>query len=237
MASIVFGAGRGGARIRGTTRKVSELACEWLLEPPSGTKPWVLFVSFVTPHYPLMAPAEYFDLYDVDAMPVPKLDHRTDFQHHHLVCPTASPIKRGTRRDESTYRRCRVPRPLQFFRCDGGEQVLQTLESVGGFENTRVIYTSDHGDAGARGMWGKSNHYEEASGIPSIVAGAPMCRPVSFVGPGNAGGCPSNRHRWPSARRPRCRLFGLRSSWRDEEDPGRIAFSEYHLQSRHPVPS
>ena len=34
------------------------------------------------------------------------------------------------------------------------------------------MYTSDHGEnAGARGMWGKSVHYEESGGIPLILAG------------------------------------------------------------------
>jgi choline-sulfatase len=39
-------------------------------------------------------------------------------------------------------------------------------------ENTRVVYTTDHGDnLGTRGMWGKSTMYEESAGIPLILAG------------------------------------------------------------------
>ena len=46
------------------------------------------------------------------------------------------------------------------------------LTATGLAANTRVIYTSDHGDnAGARGLWGKSTLYEESSGVPMIVAG------------------------------------------------------------------
>jgi choline-sulfatase len=38
--------------------------------------------------------------------------------------------------------------------------------------NTRVVYSSDHGDnLGTRGMWGKSTMYEESAGIPMIMAG------------------------------------------------------------------
>ena len=55
-------------------------------------------------------------------------------------------------------------------------------------ETTRVVYTSDHGDnIGARGMWGKSTHYDDAVGVPMIVAGPDVARgrvchtPVSLV--------------------------------------------------------
>jgi choline-sulfatase len=50
--------------------------------------------------------------------------------------------------------------------------ILGTLEDAGMGGNTTVAYTSDHGDnVGARGLWGKSNMYEEAAAIPMIVAG------------------------------------------------------------------
>jgi choline-sulfatase len=51
-------------------------------------------------------------------------------------------------------------------------KILRTLESLGMLDNTRVVYTSDHGDnLGTRGMWGKSTMYEESAGIPMIMAG------------------------------------------------------------------
>ena len=51
-------------------------------------------------------------------------------------------------------------------------KVLRALDDAGLAANTRVIYTSDHGDnVGARGLWGKSTFYEESSGVPMIVAG------------------------------------------------------------------
>jgi choline-sulfatase len=51
-------------------------------------------------------------------------------------------------------------------------KVLAALESTGLAGNTRVLYTSDHGDnLGARGLWGKSTLYQEAAAVPLIVAG------------------------------------------------------------------
>ena len=50
--------------------------------------------------------------------------------------------------------------------------VLDALCESGFEENTRVIYTSDHGDnLGARGLWGKSVLYEESTRVPLIAAG------------------------------------------------------------------
>ena len=66
--------------------------------------------------------------------------------------------------------------------------VLRALRDTGLAHNTRVIYTSDHGDnAGARGLWGKSTLYEESAGVPLIMAGPDIARgrvidtPVSHI--------------------------------------------------------
>src|SRR5690349_13322200 len=66
--------------------------------------------------------------------------------------------------------------------------VLRALRDTGHTHNTRVIYTSDHGDnVGARGLWGKSTLYEESAGVPLIMAGPAIPRgrvidtPVSHI--------------------------------------------------------
>ena len=51
-------------------------------------------------------------------------------------------------------------------------RLVKALEDNGLSGDTRVIYTSDHGDnLGTRGLWGKSNMYEESAGVPMIMAG------------------------------------------------------------------
>src|SRR6266567_2577336 len=67
-------------------------------------------------------------------------------------------------------------------------ELLDVLAASGLTDNTRVLYSSDHGDnLGVRGLWGKSNMYEEAAGVPMILAGREVpqgvvCRqPVSLV--------------------------------------------------------
>ena len=67
-------------------------------------------------------------------------------------------------------------------------RLLQALQDTGLADDTRVIYTSDHGDnLGNRGFWGKSVMYEEAAAVPLIMAGDDIPRnhvvqtPVSLV--------------------------------------------------------
>jgi choline-sulfatase len=50
--------------------------------------------------------------------------------------------------------------------------VLKALKDSGFEDNTRVIFSSDHGDnQGVRGMWNKSTLYREATHVPMLVAG------------------------------------------------------------------
>ena len=64
-------------------------------------------------------------------------------------------------------------------------KVLGALRGRGLADDTRVIYTSDHGDnIGARGLWGKSTIHEESAGVPLIVAGR---RPARGRRPRRAG--------------------------------------------------
>jgi glucan phosphoethanolaminetransferase (alkaline phosphatase superfamily) len=50
-------------------------------------------------------------------------------------------------------------------------EILCALDASGMTQTTTVIYTSDHGDnLGARGLWGKSNLYQESVSVPMIMA-------------------------------------------------------------------
>jgi choline-sulfatase len=158
-------------------RDIAARAQIWLHEMASkpADKPWVLFVSFVAPHYPLTAPPEHFYRYYNDpSLPRPrfyKMDERPD---HPFVqdyarafnfddyFETAEDVRRAT---AGYYGLC-------SFLDEQAGKVLDALSACGLARATRVIYTSDHGDAvGQRGLWGKSTLYEEVCGVPLIVAG------------------------------------------------------------------
>ena len=169
---IVLSAGSGESEYTRYDRKIAALACDWLRDAAERETPWVLFVSFVTPHYPLMAPEEFMQHYTVDDMPAPKLDPASGYVPH----PWLDTLMRRQAGPEVSPAQHRLALAAYLGLCTFMDaqvgSVLQTLDEVGLSQHTRIIYTSDHGEnAGARGMWGKSVHYEESSGIPLIVVG------------------------------------------------------------------
>jgi choline-sulfatase len=171
-AGIVLEAGRGESEYTRYDRNVADLACEWLEAKSASGDPWVLFVSFVTPHYPLLAPGEFFDLYALADMPMPKFGPGSGFRHH----PWFDELVAGNAGTDATEEQHRTAIAAYLGLCSFMDaqvgRVLGALDRTGLGERTRVIFTGDHGEnAGSRGMWGKAAHYEESAGIPLIVAG------------------------------------------------------------------
>jgi len=63
-------------------------------------------------------------------------------------------------------------------------RMVKALEDNGLTGDTRIIYTSDHGDnLGARGLWGKSNMYEDSAAVPMIMAGPDVPQSVACTEP------------------------------------------------------
>jgi choline-sulfatase len=59
-------------------------------------------------------------------------------------------------------------------------KLIDALATTGLADQTRVLYSSDHGDnLGTRRLWGKSTMYEEAAGVPMILAGPEV--PEGFI--------------------------------------------------------
>jgi choline-sulfatase len=155
-------------------------AVRWLREeaPKYKDTPWVLFVSWVCPHFPLVAPPEFFDLYPLDAVPWPVQNepgvpppHPAVAEYWRLNDYSTPFSEEQTRRAIAAYYGM-----VSYMDVNVGK-VLQTLEDCGLGGNTRVLYTSDHGDnLGRNGLYGKSTMYEDSAGIPLIVAGPDLPR-------------------------------------------------------------
>jgi choline-sulfatase len=133
----------------------------------------VLFVSFVCPHFPLVAPAEFYYRYPLERMPLPKqYDAAARPEHPYLRDYSESFCYDRYFDAEKVRKAVAAYYALCSFVDDNVGKVLRTLDATGLCESTRVLYTSDHGDnLGARGLWGKSTMYEEVAGVPMIVSG------------------------------------------------------------------
>lgn len=158
-------------------RSIAASARAWLLGKARARheRPWVLFVSFVCPHFPLVAPPQFFDLYPLDRIALPKqyLQHERPDHPYLRDYAACMAYDLGFEGDHAKVRRAIAGYlGLVSFMDDNVGKVVQALEEAGLGGDTRIVYTSDHGDnLGARGLWGKSTMYEESAGVPLIIAG------------------------------------------------------------------
>jgi choline-sulfatase len=155
-------------------RDITALAQVWLREQaPKLDKPWCLFVSLVCPHFPLTAPPEHYYRY-LDA-PLPKLYAKEERPQHPFIADYARivPYDAAVKDRETLQRMMAGYYGLVSFMDEQVGKIMACVEDCGLTGNTRVLYTSDHGDhVGARGLWGKSTMYEESVGVPMILTGA-----------------------------------------------------------------
>lgn len=152
-------------------RRVTNDACAWLESTDRATKPWAAFVSFVAPHYPLSAPDEFAALYPLSDIPppeIPVVEHT-----HPAVTGMQDFFRYGDFFDDQ---RTAEGRAAYFALCSFLDtnvgRVLDSLDSSGQRANTRIIYTSDHGEMlGNRGLWCKSFMFEDSVAVPMIISG------------------------------------------------------------------
>ena len=168
-------AGRGESEYTNYDRQIAEATCRWLEAQVQRKqdKPWLLYVGFVSPHFPLIAPPAFYDLYAEQDVPWPLMYGAAERPRHPFTDAMRKCLCYDDNFDEPMVRRAITAYfGLVSFLDDNIGKILAALEATGFGDSTRVIYSTDHGDnLGTRGMWGKSTMYEESAGIPMIMAG------------------------------------------------------------------
>ncbi|MEZ5864020.1 MAG: sulfatase-like hydrolase/transferase [Geminicoccaceae bacterium] len=167
--------GVGEAPYQPFDREITESAIEWLAERRrrGGDKPFVLFVSYPSPHPPFSVPAEFWEGIDEAGVRLPtgwrpeeRSEHPADRHLRHIM-------DTGPLIDEAQMRRIQAGYLALIAHLDTEiGKLLEGLEEAGLAQDTRVLYTSDHGDlAGQNGLLGKSCLYEGSIGVPLVMAG------------------------------------------------------------------
>ncbi len=219
--------------------RIADRAEGWLVEHAQDEQPWALFVSFVNPHPPFIAPQELFDLYPVQEMPLPVDWEEGDWPPH----PALERMRRYFGWEEPfSADAIRQATATYYAQCTYVDQkigqVLTALETNGLTENTRIIYTSDHGAMlGARGLWGKFTLYDDSCRVPLIVAGPDVPADKAVQTPVSLVDCfPSVLEAMGIEPEPEDTTLPGESLWRIAGEPTRerVVFSEYHAAgSRH----
>jgi len=216
-------------------RAITKAAIQWLGETaPKLEQPWTLYVGLVAPHFPLIAPEEFFAMYPPEKMPLPKAHKPEDWPKH----PWFEAIRKCfIWNDFFDDDKRRLATASYFALCsfldDNIGKILAALEGAGFGGNTRIVYSSDHGDnLGVRGLWGKSNHYQESVAIPMIMAGPDVPQgkvvstPVTLVDVfPTVLECTGTPRADEDLAKPGRNLLTIAQAPDDEK---RVAFSEYH---------
>jgi len=166
--------GVGEAPYQNFDRKVTAAARSWLgEEAPKADRPWALFVSYPSAHPPFCVPAEFHRQADEAAASLPQDWDRPHTDDHPAVAHLRRIMNSQPIRDEAALRRVIAGYIALVAHLDAEiGKLLAALRDLGLEEDTRVVYTSDHGEmCGAHGLFGKSCLFEESIGVPLIVAG------------------------------------------------------------------
>jgi len=160
-------------------RAIADTAARWLREEAEAAgrrKPWVLFVGFVSPHFPLVVPDAYFDLYHQDDLPLPVASTEATWSRHPAHELHRHQLGLAKPLDEATVRKAVAAYyGLVTFLDEQIGRVLAALAESGVGPSTRVIYTSDHGEMlGEHGLWWKSTMFESSVTVPLVVSGPDM---------------------------------------------------------------
>jgi choline-sulfatase len=171
--------GAGETHYQEYDRRITAQSIGWLKRHGRGnSKPWVLYVSYISPHPPFTVPKRLYDLYPEKDMPLPKGFRPKERPEH----PAMQYLRRMDgildMTDEAALRRIAAGYFGLITHMDEqvGE-VLRAAESLGLLGNTRIAYTSDHGELfGWQGIFGKKNLYEGGVGVPLLLSGPGVSR-------------------------------------------------------------
>ena len=135
-------------------------------------RPFMLTVSFTSPHSPFVIGQEWWDLYnhdDIEAPSVPPLgedemDHLSRNLHYCQARHQYTVTDKNRRMARHGYYGM-----ISYIDAKVGA-LVDVLEKTGLAENTIVILASDHGEMmGERGMWFKQHFFEWAARVPLII--------------------------------------------------------------------
>jgi len=183
--NAILNAGPGETEYTRYDRSVTDAAVRFLAQE-TDRRPWALMVSFVAPHFPLIAPHEFFELYNDPDLELPS-DALGAWDHPAVqVFRESFGIARRFSVDEQR-RALQAYLGLCSFMDANVGAVLAALDSAGHTDDTLVMYTSDHGEsAGAHGLWFKHLMNEESVRVPLLLGGPGVAHdaidtPVSHI--------------------------------------------------------
>lgn len=131
-----------------------------------------LAVGLVRPHYPMVAPQQFFDPYPWEEIALPKAAEND-------LADIPPPGLAGTRNDKNPIGKYPGNQKRMWtgyyasvaFMDEQVGRILNELERLKLRDNTAIVFCSDHGyHLGEHGFWQKSNLHEEVTRVPLIIS-------------------------------------------------------------------
>lgn len=137
----------------------------------SDDQPFLLYVGYLHPHFPLIAPPDDLARYDPSDVELPSTWQADPDDQH----PAIAQLRRFFRNDEpiteDLVRRATTAYWALITHLDRQVgRLLDVIDSTSLRDDTVVIYTSDHGEmAGRHGIWQKQCFYEDSVRVPLLL--------------------------------------------------------------------
>jgi arylsulfatase A-like enzyme len=136
-----------------------------------GGRPWCAVLSFYGPHHPVTPPQPWDDMYPMEQVELPA-NHHDDFSKK----PWQQKKSKRYKFDKWTGEQFKDYIRRYWGYCsyidDQIGKVFKTLRQTGQWENTIIVFTSDHGDmVASHGFIYKmgANAYDELYHVPTII--------------------------------------------------------------------
>jgi len=155
----------------------------------AGAQPWFLHLGYYRPHPPFIAPSPYNALYDPDEVPPPvrAATPEAEAAQHPLLAYQLGHVEQakffrdgaglGRNMDEAAVRRMRAAYYGLISEIDEHlGRIVAYLKESGQYDNTLIVFTSDHGEQlGDHYLLGKQGYFDESFHIPLVIRdpGAP----------------------------------------------------------------
>ncbi|MDE0860374.1 MAG: sulfatase [Akkermansiaceae bacterium] len=161
--------------------KNARTVARWLKEKPNGKKPFFITCGIQKPHVPFLVPQQYFELYPPESISytpekanlwdkIPRKAINTRFKDFGFEESKENDALR--REYMQAYHAC-----VSFIDAQI-KIVLDSLKESGEWENTIVIFTSDHGyHLGDHFLWGKVTLFDIGAKVPFIVHAPGLTKP------------------------------------------------------------
>ncbi len=145
-------------------------AITFLTSQTRKNRPFALFLYLWAPHPPFWVPAPYRTLFPPEQIELPNNVNEIAIgeprnRRHGIAAQLAKDLTKDEWRQVWS-----AHLGLVRLADDGLSKVIETLKQTGQFDQSIVVYTSDHGDhLGQHRMYQKMEMYEEAICVPTII--------------------------------------------------------------------